>query len=133
LSSIKNDRIKKYNWSVPGPQINLIPGAWLFNWFPVWPRPFLIVCGLPLWENNLTNGCHGDSEAANFSLPVCSPTWEAGRRVQTGFFLWCAACHKLCPDICGLPPSSTVYWGANDIKYIYSVYSECEIFKKFSF
>jgi hypothetical protein len=41
-------------------------------------------------ENNLTSGCHGDSNTANFSPPVCSPTGEAGK---DNFF----------PVICGLP------------------------------
>jgi hypothetical protein len=94
----------------PGPQIKLKPGAWLnfLILYPVCPRPILMVCGLPPGYCNLTSGCHGDSKTANFSPRVCSPTGEAGRNVQTGFFLWSAVWHRLFPDICGLPPSSIV-------------------------
>jgi hypothetical protein len=71
-----------------------------------------MVCRLPPGDYNMTSGCHGDSKTANFSLPVCSPTREAGKNVQTVFF-WCsAACHRLFPEICGLPLSSLL--GAKD-------------------
>jgi hypothetical protein len=49
-------------------------GDKLFDWYPVCPRPILVVCGLLPGENHLTPGCHWDSKAANFSPPVCSPT-----------------------------------------------------------
>jgi hypothetical protein len=62
-----------------------------------------VVSGLLPGENNLPSGCHRESKSANFSPPACSPTEEAGKNVQTGFFL--VICHRLFTEICGLPTS----------------------------
>jgi hypothetical protein len=43
------------------------------------PTPILMVCGLPPGNYTLTSGCHGNSNAANFSPLVCSPNGEAGK------------------------------------------------------
>jgi hypothetical protein len=40
--------------------------------------------GLLLGEKNLTSGCHVNSNPDNFLSPICSPTGEAGKHVQTG-------------------------------------------------
>jgi hypothetical protein len=77
------------------PQNNLIHGAGLK--FLICPR--LIVCGLLPGENILANGLHGDSIR---SPPVCSPTGEAVKKVQTGFSWWSAVCHRSFLLICGL-------------------------------
>jgi hypothetical protein len=55
------------------------------------------MCGLPLGDYNLTNGCHGERMPANFSPPVCSST--AGEAGKNWFFL----------VICCLPQVFSVY------------------------
>jgi hypothetical protein len=55
--------------------------------------------GAPPGYYNLTSGCHGISKPANFSSPVCSPTGEAGKNVQNGFFGCSVSCHRLFTEI----------------------------------
>jgi hypothetical protein len=85
-----------------------------------------MVCGLPPGDYNLTSGCHGDSNTADFSPPVCSPTEEAGKNVQTGFLV-----------ICGLPQAfsrdlrtvTNVYNGEQRVNFYLYTGSEGEFFK----
>jgi hypothetical protein len=47
----------------------LVRVSTFFYWYPVCPRPILMVCGLPPRYYNLTSGCRGDSKSANVSPP----------------------------------------------------------------
>jgi hypothetical protein len=103
----------------PGPQMNFIPGAWLnflihfryaharFQLYPVcYPG-----------KSNLTSSCHRDSKTANFSFPVCSPTGEAGKNVQTGFFLViCGLSQAFFRD---LRSATIIYSGVQRIKFLF--------------
>jgi hypothetical protein len=90
--------------------------------------PTPVVYGLLLGEHNLTSGCHGHSMTANFSPPVCSPTGEAGKNVQTGFIVICGMPQTFSRD---LRPATIVYSEGQRIKF--HLYSECEFFKNCSF
>jgi hypothetical protein len=72
---------------------------------------------------------HGDRKSGNFSPPVCSPTEETGKNVQTGFFR----------VICGLPQaflqrSAACHHRNNDGQRIkFCLHSKCEFFENRSF
>jgi hypothetical protein len=78
----------------------------LFDSFSVCPRPMLVVSGLLPWRKQFIAAAR-DSKTGNLSFPVCSPTGEAGKNVQTRLFLVIIA-QRLFPDICGLPLLSLV-------------------------
>jgi hypothetical protein len=75
--------------------------------------------------------CHRDSKSANLSPSVCSPTEEAGKNVQIGFF----------GVLCGMPqafyrdlqPATIVIVGGQRMKFLFIQYSKCECFKNRSF
>jgi hypothetical protein len=109
-------------------------GEQLFDWHPVCPRPILVV---PPGHYKLTSGCHGISKPANFSPLVCYPTREAGKNVQSGFFRWSVACHRLFTEICGLslPPLKSRLWQSEkfhrDINYriFFVQFQQCQWYR----